>query len=305
MKYLKIYCLFLILLFSGGMISAEAKLRVVASIPDLADMARIIGGNNVKVVCLTTGREDLHAVPVRPSFIPKLNRADLLLNLGLDAEHAWLPGIVNESRNPKVMESGSGWIEVNKGIEILDRPKKFDRAEGHQHPLGNPHYNVGPQCGKHMAKNIAAAFIQNDPDNSQSYQTNLASYLKRIETLERELMEAGKPLNGIVVISYHEDVSYLCHFYGLKKVGAIEPKPGIEPSTRYLSDLVNIIKQKHVQLIIYNQAQNPKLPESLARRTGISAVQFANTAGAKPEIQTWIDLQRYNLKVLLKGINGR
>ena len=164
MKFLKIYCLFLILLFSGGMISAEAKLRVVASIPDLADMARIIGGNNVKVICLITGREDLHAVPVRPSFIPKLNRADLLLNLGLDAEHAWLPAIANESRNPKVMESGSGWIEVNKGIEILDRPEKFDRAEGHQHPLGNPHYNVGPQCGKHMAKNIAAAFIQNDQD---------------------------------------------------------------------------------------------------------------------------------------------
>jgi len=68
---------------------------------------------------------------------------------------------------------------------------------------------------------------------------------------------------------------------------------------------VNIIKQKHVQLIIYNQAQNPKIPESLARRTGISAVQFANTVGAKPEIKTWIDLQKYNLQVLLKGINGR
>jgi len=305
MKYFKNYCLIMILIFSGGIIPAEAKLRVVASIPDLADMASVIGGNKVKVICLTTGREDLHAVPVRPSFIPKLNRADLILNLGLDAEHAWLPAIVNEARNPKVMESGSGWIEVNKGIEILGRPKKFDRAEGHQHPLGNPHYNVGPQCGKHMAKNIAAAFMQNDPDNMHAYQTNLASYLERIETLERELMESGKPLNGIAVISYHEDVSYLCHFYGLKKVGAIEPKPGIEPSTRYLSDLVNLIKQKHVQLIIYNQAQNPKLPESLARRTGIRAVQFANTAGAKPEIQTWIDLQRYNLKVLLKGINGR
>ncbi|ETR70932.1 MAG: zinc/manganese transport system substrate-binding protein [Candidatus Magnetoglobus multicellularis str. Araruama] len=156
-----------------------------------------------------------------------------------------------------------------------------------------------------MAQNIASAFIQNDPDNSQQYQSNLASYLKRLETLERELKDASKPIKGIAVISYHEDVSYLCHFYGLKKIGNIEPKPGIQPSTRYLSDLASLIKNKDVRLIIYNQAQNPKLPDALARRTGTMAVQFANTVGAKPEIKTWIDLQRYNLQVLLKGINGR
>jgi len=281
---------------------AVAKLNVVASIPDLADMARVIGGDSVKVISLTTGREDLHAVPVRPSFIPKINRADILLNLGLDAEHAWLPAIAKDARNRGVMEGGEGWVEVGQGIAILEKPEKWDRSEGHQHPLGKPHFNVGPQCGKVMAGNIAQAFIHHDPGNEALYRNNLAQYLETLSALETELREKGAPLNGQKVIAYHPDVAYLCQFYGMEKVGAIEPKPGIQPSAAHMAHLVDLIRQHDVRLIIYNQAQNPRLPESLAQKTDARAVQFANAVGAKPGIDTWIGLQRHNLRVLLENL---
>lgn len=281
---------------------AVAKLNVVASIPDLADMARVIGGDLVHVTSLTTGREDLHAVPVRPSFIPKINRADILLNLGLDAEHAWLPAIAGDARNRGVMEGGEGWVEVGHGVEILEKPEKWDRSEGHQHPLGNPHFNVGPQCGEVMADNIARAFIRHDPGNETVYRKNLAQYLERLSALETELREKGAPLNGQKVIAYHPDVAYLCEFYGMEKVGSIEPKPGIQPSAGHIARLVDLIRRHNVRLIIYNQAQNPRLPERLAQKTGARAVQFANAVGAKPGIDTWIDLQRHNLRVLLENL---
>jgi ABC-type Zn uptake system ZnuABC Zn-binding protein ZnuA len=278
---------------------AVAELNVVASIPDLADMARIIGGDSVRVVSLTTGREDLHAVPVRPSFIPKINRADLLLNLGLDAEHAWLPALARDARNRSVMEGGKGWIEVGRNIAVLEKPEKWDRAEGHQHPLGNPHFNVGPQCGKAMARNIANAFIAHDPGNESRYRENLNRYVDALTELEAELLEKGAALKGQTVIAYHPDVAYLCAFYGMEKVGSIEPKPGIQPTSRHMADLVDLVRQRGVRLIVYNQATNPRLPENLAQRTGARAVQFANAVGAKPEIKSWIDLQRYNLDALL------
>jgi len=282
---------------------AAAELNVVASIPDLADMARIIGGDSVCVVSLATGREDLHAVPVRPSFIPKINRADLLLNLGLDAEHAWLPAIARDARNRDVMESGKGWVEVGKGIAILEKPEKWDRAEGHQHPLGNPHYNVGPQCGRTMARNIADAFVARDPANEAVYRENLVRYLDELSALEVELLKKGAALKGQSVIAYHPDVAYLCAFYGMEKVGSIEPKPGIQPTAGHMVALADLIRQKGVRLILYNQAQNPRLPESLAQRTGARAVRFANAVGAMPEIKTWVDLQRYNLEMLLVHLN--
>src|SRR5690606_5775627 len=105
-----------------GVSPAAARLNVVASIPDLGDMAREIGGDRVRVDVLASGREDFHAVPARPSFLPKLHRADLLLSLGLDAEHAWLPALAAEARNPRVREGGAGWIETWDGIRVLDVP---------------------------------------------------------------------------------------------------------------------------------------------------------------------------------------
>jgi ABC-type Zn uptake system ZnuABC Zn-binding protein ZnuA len=278
---------------------AVAKLNVVASIPDLADMARIIGGDSVRVVSLTTGREDLHAVPVRPSFIPKINRADILLNLGLDAEHAWLPALAKDARNRRVMEGGRGWIEVGRGITVLEKPEKWDRSEGHQHPLGNPHFNVGPQYGKAMASNIASAFITHDRGNEPKYRENLRRYVQELTELEAELLEKGAALKGQTVIVYHPDLAYLCAFYGMEQVGSIEPKPGVQPTSRHMAYLADLVRQRGVRLILYNQAQNPRLPENLAKRTGAKAVQFANAVGAKPKIKTYIELQRHNLDALL------
>lgn len=293
---------FALLLLLTGANHAAARLNVVASIPDLADMAREIGGDRVRVTTLATGREDLHAVPVRPSFIPKINRADLLLCLGLDAEHAWLPALAKDARNRDVMEGGKGWIEVGKGITILEKPEKWDRSEGHQHPLGNPHFNVGPQCGTVMARNIADAFIDNDPANADLYRNNLERYFAELAALETELREKGAPLNGQKIIAHHPDVVYLCEFYGMEKVGAIEPKPGVQPNARHLAELADLIKAEGVQLILYNQAQNPSISEGLAEKSGARAVRFANAVGAMPEIKSWIDLQRYNLNALLEGL---
>ncbi|MFP4032036.1 MAG: metal ABC transporter substrate-binding protein [Desulfococcaceae bacterium] len=281
---------------------AAAAVNIVASIPDLADMARIIGGDQVRVTSLATGREDLHAVPVRPSFIPKINRADLLLNLGYDAEHAWLPALAKEARNRRVMEGGAGWIEVGEGVPILERPEKWDRSEGHQHPLGNPHFNVGPHAGRIMAQNIAQALIQFDPENESAYRDRLNRYLETLSGLEAELREKGAPLRGQKIVAFHPDVAYLCQFYGMEKVGSIEPKPGIQPTGRHLESLAGRMNEENVRLILYNQAQNARLPERLARETGARAVEFANAVGAKPDIDSWIELQRYNLDRLLAAL---
>ena len=72
-----------------------SQIRVVASIPDLADLAARIGGDLVSVESLAKGVEDPHGVPIKPSFVPKLNRADALVVLGLQAHHAWLPALID------------------------------------------------------------------------------------------------------------------------------------------------------------------------------------------------------------------
>src|SRR5262245_60746847 len=106
-------------LFLLPAVGAGATIRVVATIPDLADMARHIGGNLVEVKSLATGVEDIHAVPMKPSFIPLLNRADVLLLMGLDAEHAFLPALLEASRNPRIQPNQPGYIDTSVYIPPL------------------------------------------------------------------------------------------------------------------------------------------------------------------------------------------
>jgi zinc/manganese transport system substrate-binding protein len=279
-----------------------AKLNIVASVPDLGDMAREIGGNRVRVDVLASGREDFHAVPARPSYLPRLNKADLLLNLGLDAEHAWLPALAAEARNPRIREGAAGWVETYAGIRILNIPTRLDRSEGEQHPRGNPHYNVGPDNGKHMARNIAEAFVRVDPAGEAYYKERLSAYSQKLTSLEQDLKERGAALRGLKIVSHHHDVSYLAAFYGMEVIGSIEPKPGVSPSAGHLQNLTSLARGKGVQLVLHNQAQNPRLPARVASEIGAIPVEFLNMAGPDRNSQTWIELQEENLRRLLLAL---
>src|SRR2546423_12697898 len=101
--------LMLLVCFTG----ADAKIRVVATIPDLADMARNIGGDLLEIKSLATGVEGIHAVPMKPSFVTLLNRADILLLVGLEGEHAFLPGLSEVARNPKILRAAPGYIDCS------------------------------------------------------------------------------------------------------------------------------------------------------------------------------------------------
>ncbi|MCP4550307.1 MAG: zinc ABC transporter substrate-binding protein [bacterium] len=292
----------LLLVFATATAVAD-ELRVVASIPDLGVIAERIGGDLIEVRTLASGREDFHGVPARPSFIPLLNRADLLLTLGLDAEHSWLPPLAAEARNEKVMEDHRAWVEVYDGIEILDVPTVISRSEGEQHAEGNPHFNVGPHCWPTMAENVAYALMGAAPELETDIDAALTEYLAEIETVVAELKSRGAPLQGIPVISYHADVSYLARFYGLRVVGTLEPKPGIEPTARHLARLARASRSEGVRLIIYHQAQSAKLPKEFAKRTGATSVRFANMVGAREEIDTCSGLHEYNLQALLAALN--
>src|SRR5438874_9983237 len=113
-----------------------AKVRVVATLTDLADFSREVGGDHVEVFSLATGIEDTHGVPMKPSFVPKLNRADLLVQVGFGCEHAFLPSLIEASKNPNIQYGHSGYVDCSIGITPLEVPISTDHSEGDVHPYG-------------------------------------------------------------------------------------------------------------------------------------------------------------------------
>ena len=86
------------MLCAGTLPAHAAKIRVVTTLTDLADFSREVGGDLVEVHSLATGVEDTHGVPMKPSFVPMLNRADLLVLVGFDCEHAFLPALAGSQQ---------------------------------------------------------------------------------------------------------------------------------------------------------------------------------------------------------------
>jgi zinc/manganese transport system substrate-binding protein len=282
-----------------------AKLRVVATIPDLVDMAQRIGGDRVSVDGLARGSEDIHQVVMKPSFVTKLNRADAVIYLGLTAEHSFLPGLLDVAANPKMRAdaarqcAGDGCIDVSNGVPVLDKPETLSRAEGELHPGGNPHYNLGPQNGPRMARTIEEGLARLDPAGAAGYEKNLKAYLAELDAKLAEWRKLVAPLKDVKAVSYHKDVAYLADFTGLRFVDTVELKPGIAPTPTHLSRLIDEIKRDGVKLIVREQHFEPKNCEWLAEQTGAKIAVIGVMANSLPGTKTWVELTEKNLHALI------
>src|SRR5512143_2555715 len=127
---------------------AFARLDVVATTPDLAAIAREVGGDLIELTTLAKPTEDPHFVDAKPSFIMKLNRADAVIEGGAELEIGWLPALLDQARNSRLAAGAPGHIACAQGIPLLEVPATLDRSKGDIHAAGNPHYIVDPVNAK-------------------------------------------------------------------------------------------------------------------------------------------------------------
>ena len=277
------------------------KIRVIATTPELADITKQIGKELVDVESLTRGVEYMHAVPVKPSFVPKLNRADILVEMGLDLEISWLPALLEVANNAKIMPRQTANIDCSAGINVIEVPRTLDRSEGDVHPKGNPHYNLDPASGRIMARNIAEGLSRNYPQHRSVFEKNLGGYLGELDKAMARWQSMAAPLKGIKFVSYHRDWSYFADRFGLQQIGMIEVRPGIEPTPNHLVALTQKMQQEKVQLIIYGP-QSDRFPRQLASQTGATVVRLQQIAGGSAETDTYIKFIDYNVRSLLAAV---
>lgn len=279
------------------------QIRVITTIPDLADITKQIGRELVSVESLARGVEFMHAVPVKPSFVPKLNQADLLMLVGLDLEISWLPALLEVASNPKILPGQSGYIDCSVGVNVIEAPRRIDRSEGDIHPKGNPHYNLDPVNGKVIAETIAAALSRNFPQHQETFQKNLKAYLSELDRWIPRWQEMATPLKGVKIVPYHLEWSYFAKRYGLEQVGTVEVKPGIEPTPNHLVNLAQKMKQEKAQLIIYGP-QSDRFPRRLASETGAKALRLPDMVGGEPAADSYIKMIDYNIRTMVGAIKG-
>ena len=284
-----------------GLVFAQ-QIRVVATFPDLADITRQIGKELVNVDSLATGVEDPHGVPMKPSFVPRLNRADVLVLTGLDDEHSWLPALLEVAANPKILIGRPGYIDCSVGVPVLEAPTVMSRSEGDLHPKGNPHFMLDPVSAKIAARNIAVGLSRNFPQHQQVFDKNLKAYVAELDSWIARWEKLAAPLRGIKYVDYHPQWIYFADRFGMKRIGSVELKPGIEPTPNHIVELVQTIKQEKPQLLLYG-AQNPRLPQQISAETGIKVLRLYSNAGAQPETDSYIKWIDYTVRTLVQSVS--
>jgi len=277
------------------------QIRAVATWPALADITRQVGKELVSVESLATGVEDAHGVPVKPSFVPKLNRADVLILIGLDDEHSWIPALLEVANNSKILPGKPGYIDCSSGVTVIDAPTRVDRAEGDLHPKGNPHYLLDPIRAKVVAQNIATGLARNFPQHQQAFEKNLKAYIAELDSWIVRWEKMAAPLRGVKFVEYHPEWVYLADRFGMKRIGSVELKPGIEPTPNHLVELTQQIKQEKAQLLIYG-AQNPRIPRQISNETGIKALRLYSGGGSQPETDTYIKWIDFTVRTLIQAV---
>ena len=284
---------------------ASAQLRVVATTPDLASVAREIGGDRVNVVALAKPTEDPHFVDAKPSFIVTLNRSDALIEGGAELELGWLPPLLENSRNSRLAAGAPGHVVASEGIRLLEIPTSFDRSKGDIHSLGNPHFMIDPTAVKTVARNIATHFAQLDPKNASAYNANLARFNSRLDAKLADWQKQLAPYRGAKIVTYHRDFIYFAQRFGLTIVDELEPKPGISPSPAHLAQVIGEMKRNNVKVILVQPFQNRKTAETVARQTGARVVDAPQQPGAASNSASYFDNMDNLVRAIAAGLGAR
>src|SRR5256712_5354509 len=282
---------------------AQSKLNVVTTTEDLASIAREVGGDRIAVESIARGYQDPHFVEAKPSFILKLQKADLLVLVGRELEVGWLPPLITQSRNGRIQPGAAGYLDASLGATILEIPTgQITRAMGDVHPLGNPHYWLDPENGRRIAKEIADKLGEFRPNDRAYFQQQLASFTSRLDQAEKRWLSMMAPYKGTKMVTYHRSFPNFAERFGLDIIGYVEPRPGIPPTPQHTLDLINEMKRQNVKLVLVEPYFDLKTPNAIGRDTGAKVLVMPPSGGGVKEASDYFKLFDYAINLLIEAI---
>jgi zinc/manganese transport system substrate-binding protein len=271
-----------IVLMAFFSVPAFAKLQVFACEPEWGALLQELAGDKVDVSVATTAFQDVHQIDAKPSLIARVRKADLLVCTGAGLEVGWLPQLIRQSGNNKVADGPGNFMAASQ-IDTLEKPAQLDRAAGDVHPEGNPHFQLDPYRVQKIAAGLAARLAQLDAANAATYQQRLADFNTRWQAAIKRWETKAAPLKGKKILVQHVSWVYLNTWLGLDQIGALEPKPGVPPTSAHLSSLISTAKDQHAYAIISAAYQDRKPANWLSERTGVPVVVLPYTVGGDAE----------------------
>jgi len=280
---------------------ALAVLNVFATMPEWGALTEELGGDKVKIYTATNALQDAHHVEAKPSLIARARSADLVVATGAELEIGWLPLVTQQAGNPRIQPGKPGYFEATAYVTLLEKPARLDRAEGDVHPGGNPHIQTDPRNIGRVAGPLAARLAELDPENAAYYQARYKAFTDRWNAAVAKWEKQAAPLRGTPILVQHKAFTYLEVWLGLNEVAALEPKPGVEPTTSHLTEVLATLQRHPVKMVIRAAYQSDRASQWIAERAKINAVMLPFTVGGNDAAKDLFGLYDDTIARLLKG----
>ena len=280
----------------------QAALNIFATVPEWGALAQEIGGDRVKVFTATHGLQDPHRIDAKPSLIAQTRAAQLVVATGAELEVGWLPVILRESGNARIQVGQPGYFEAARQVSMLEVPVALDRAQGDVHAGGNPHIQTDPRNLLKIGEALSMRLGELDHDGAMRYLANYQTFATRLRDAIARWEKAAAPLRGVPILVQHSAFPYLERWLGLKQVGSLEPKPGVEASSAYLADIVARQPALGAKMVIRPAYQYDRPSRWIAERVGIPVVVLPFTVGGVPEAKDLFSLYEETVRRLLQAL---
>ncbi|MDN5346587.1 MAG: zinc transport system substrate-binding protein [Clostridia bacterium] len=295
-KNLAIFLSFTLLLLGSGCaltrpattvpLREKSTIKVVATIPPLADITRQIGGNLVEITTLLPPGSSPHSFEPVPEQVKSLAQADLLIQIGAGLDD-WAGRLSQDDKKIKR-------IILTQGLRLLEeKVGTYGHAE-------NPHIWLDPVIVRdHIAPEIKKALAELAPPEETYFEANLNKFQMELTQLDNDIKRSLSRAKQKNFIAFHPAWSYFAARYGLKEVGVIQEVPEQEPAPRQLANLIALAKTANNPPILLEPQFNPKIGQLLAAEYE-GRVFTLDPLGA-PDTD-YLELMRSNLTIWEKAL---
>jgi zinc/manganese transport system substrate-binding protein len=290
------------LLLALGVPSAQAALKVLACEPEWGALVNELAGDKASVYVATTGLQDPHHIQARPSLVAAARGTGLLVCTGAELEIGWLPLLIRQSGNNAIQPGKPGNFEAASFVRKLEVPARLDRAEGDVHPAGNPHIQTDPRNIALVADALAQRLAELDAANAASYRQRAADFQARWKAAIARWEEQAAPLRGTGIVVQHKAFPYLEQWLGLQEVAALEPKPGVEPTSSHLSEVLAGLQGRPAKMIVRAAYNDGRGAEWLAERAKLPIVVLPFTVGGDDKARDLFGLFDDTVERLVKAV---
>jgi zinc/manganese transport system substrate-binding protein len=319
----------------------EAKLQVVTTLPDYAFIVGFIGGDRVSIKAIVRGDQDAHFIRPKPSFATALRNADVLVDTGLDLElwiqtvidnsgngkirsgqkgYVAAAAGINLLEKPEVISRAEGGVHIYGNPHITPSPLNIKAIAGNittglinNDPAGEEIYlrnleKFHRQIDEHLFGAELVEMLGGETLCELAEQDRLIPLIKEQEYEGKPLteylggwMKKMLPLRGTPIVTYHKNWVYFIKLFGLEEAGTVEPKPGIPPSPKHVTDLINLMQERNIGIILAANYFDEQKIRTVASRTNAEAVIVPLYVGGAAGVDDYFKLVDYWVDGLLNA----